>query len=170
MPQLPATAHRLPAMIAVMETHIAPAVTADFQQVLADHSRYWGTRDLRALHLQALVQEFKSTCLVARATDGIRGYVFGFVTPEGTGYVHLIATRDDARGSGLGRRLYAEFAEAAQLHGARRLKAITSVQNTGSIAFHRSLGFDTDIVDDYNGPGLPMAVFRRDLPLDLSWS
>ncbi|ANB10508.1 GCN5 family acetyltransferase [Streptomyces ambofaciens] len=113
-----------------------------------------------------MVQEFGSTCLVARAEDGIRGYVFGFVTPGGTGYVHLIATRDDARGTGLGRRLYTAFAEAAQRHGARTLKAITSVGNTGSVAFHRSLGFDATIVDDYDGPGRAMAVFRRDLPLE----
>ncbi|MDO0924128.1 GNAT family N-acetyltransferase [Streptomyces sp. TG1A-8] len=149
-----------------MEMHIAPAGVADFHQVLADHPRYWGERDLRPLHLLALVQEFASTCLVARAEDGIRGYVFGFVTPDGTGYAHLVATREDARGTGLGRRLYTAFAEAAERHGARRLKAITSIGNTGSIAFHRSLGFDTEVVDDYNGPGRGMAVFHRDLPLD----
>ncbi|MFF0013294.1 GNAT family N-acetyltransferase [Streptomyces sp. NPDC005374] len=155
-------------MIAVMDIHIAPAGVADFHQVVTDHSRYWGERDLRSLHLLALVQEFGSTCLIARAEDGIRGYVFGFVTPDGTGYVHLIATRDDARGIGLGRRLYAAFAEAAERHGARRLKAITSVENTGSIDFHRSLGFDMKIVDDYNGPGRTMAVFHRDLPLTIA--
>ncbi|WP_055585275.1 GNAT family N-acetyltransferase [Peterkaempfera griseoplana] len=148
-----------------MGIQIVPARTADFHQVLSEHSRYWGERDLRSLHLLALVQEFGSTCLVARAEDGIHGYIFGFVTPTGTGYVHLVATRDDARGSGLGRRLYAAFAEAAERQGARQLKAITSVGNTGSIAFHRSLGFDARIVDDYNGPGRAMAVFRRALPL-----
>ncbi|MFG3240165.1 MULTISPECIES: GNAT family N-acetyltransferase [unclassified Streptomyces] len=146
-----------------MGIHIAPATAADFHQVLTDHPRYWGKRDLRSLHLLALVQEFGPTCLVARAEDGIRGYVFGFVTPDGTGYAHLIATRDDARGTGLGRRLHAAFAEAAVRQGARRLKAITSVENTGSIAFHRGLGFDVEIVDDYNGPGRAMAVFHRDV-------
>ncbi|WP_392972555.1 GNAT family N-acetyltransferase [Streptomyces sp. LN245] len=148
-----------------MGIDITPAEVADFHQVLTDHSRYWGERDLRSLHLLALVQEFGSTCLVARAEDGIRGYVFGFATPDATGYVHLLATRDDTRGSGLGRRLYAAFAEAAERQGARRLKAITSVGNTGSIAFHRRVGFDVSVIDDYNGPGRPMAVFRRDLPL-----
>ncbi|MEU8702094.1 GNAT family N-acetyltransferase [Streptomyces sp. NPDC048680] len=145
---------------------IASADTADIHQVLGDHHRYWAERDLRSLHLLALVQEFGSTCLVARAEDGIRGYVLGFVTPAGTGYVHLIATRDDARGTGLGRRLYAAFAEAALRHGARRLKAITSPGNTGSIAFHRRLGFDAETVEDYDGPGRTMVVFRRPLPFD----
>jgi GNAT superfamily N-acetyltransferase len=158
----------VPAIIAVMEIHIAPAGVADFHQVLTDHVRYWGERDLRSLHLLALVQEFGSTCLVARAQDGIRAYIFGFVTPDGTGYVHLVATRDDARGTGLGRRLYTAFAEAAEGQGAQRLKAITSTGNSGSIAFHRSLGFTAKVVDDYNGPGLAMAVFHRDLPLDVS--
>lgn len=135
----------------------------DLREVLADHPRYWGDRDLRSLHLTALVQEFGPTCLVARDGDGIRGYVLGFVTPTGTGYVHLIATREDARGTGLGRRLYAAFADAAQRQGAVRLKAVTSTGNTGSVAFHRSLGFEATTVDDYQGPGRPMVVFHREL-------
>jgi len=45
------------------------------------------------------------------------------------------------------------------------LKAITSVANTGSIAFHRALGFEATVVDDYAGPGNPRVVFRRPLPL-----
>ncbi|MEV7750929.1 MULTISPECIES: GNAT family N-acetyltransferase [Streptomyces] len=149
-----------------MRSRITPAGMTDLHQVLADHHRYWGERDLRSLHLLALVQEFGETCLVARAEDGIHGYIIGFVTPAGTGYVHLIATRDDARGTGLGRRLYGAFADAAHRQGALRLKAITSLGNTGSIAFHRRLGFDAEIVDDYNGPGRAMVVFQRVLPLD----
>ena len=143
---------------------ITRAEVADVHQVLADHSRYWGDRDLRPLHQLALVKEFGSTCLAARDAEGIAGYLIGFVTPTGTGYVHLIATRDDTRGSGLGRRLYTAFAEAAQREGAVRLKAITSVANSGSVAFHRSLGFEATVVEDYNGPGRAMVVFQRPLP------
>ncbi|MEV3909971.1 GNAT family N-acetyltransferase [Streptomyces canus] len=146
-----------------MAVQIDLADVSDLHHVLADHARYWGERDLRALHLTALVQEFGSTCLVARAEDGIRGYLFGFVTPDHTGYVHLIATRDDARGTGLGRTLYEAFTEAVGGQGAVRLKAITSVTNEGSIAFHRSLGFDARVVEDYDGPGRPRVVFTRDL-------
>uniref|UniRef100_UPI003F4950C5 GNAT family N-acetyltransferase n=1 Tax=Actinomadura sp. CA-154981 TaxID=3240037 RepID=UPI003F4950C5 len=149
-----------------MRTRITPAEMTDIHHVLADRHRYWGERDLRSLHLLALVHEFGETCLVARAEDEIHGYVIGFVTPAGTGYVHLIATRDDTRGTGLGRRLYAAFADAAYRQGARRLKAITSPGNATSIAFHRSLGFVVEIVDDYNGPGQARVVFHRDLPLD----
>ncbi|MEV0404120.1 GNAT family N-acetyltransferase [Actinoallomurus sp. NPDC050550] len=149
-----------------MHARITPAEMTDIQQVLVDHHRYWGERDLRHQHLLTLVREFGETCLVARAEDEIHGYVIGFVTPAGTGYVHLIATRDDTRGTGLGRRLYTAFADAAYRQGARRLKAITSPGNTTSIAFHRSLGFDAEVVDDYSGPGQARVVFHRVLPLD----
>jgi GNAT superfamily N-acetyltransferase len=146
-----------------MAVRIDLADVSDLHQVLADHARYWGERDLRALHLTALVQEFGSTCLVARAEDGIRGYLLGFVTPDRTGYVHLIATRDDTRGTGLGRTLYEVFSETARRQNAVRLKAITSVTNEGSIAFHRSLGFDDRVVEDYDGSGAARVVFTREL-------
>jgi ribosomal protein S18 acetylase RimI-like enzyme len=142
---------------------------SELREVLEDHARYWGDRDLRSLHLAALVHEFPSTCLLARTDEGISGYIIGFVTPADVGYVHLIATRDDARGAGLGRMLYDAFAHAAYRDGARTLKAITSPSNTGSIAFHRSIGFTARIVDDYNGPGRAMVVFERgidDMNLD----
>lgn len=142
---------------------IVPATIEDFHAVVEQHARYWGDRDLRPLHIAALVQEFPATSLVAVAADGIRGYIFGFVAPGGLGYVHLVATRDDSRGTGLGRRLYAAFMEAARAQGARRLKAITSVTNAGSIAFHRGLGFDAQVVEDYDGPGRPRVVFTRAL-------
>ncbi|MFE3849667.1 GNAT family N-acetyltransferase [Streptomyces griseorubiginosus] len=147
-----------------MAVRIDRADVRDLHQVLADHARYWGERDLRSLHLTALVQEFGSTCLVARAEDGIRGYLFGFVTPDRTGYVHLIATRDDTRGTGLGRTLYKAFTAAARRQGAVRLKAITSPANEGSIAFHRALGFQDRLAEDYDGPGRPRVVFTRELP------
>ena len=148
-------------MISAMTARISPASVADVQRVLADHSRYWGERDLRALHLLPLVHEFGSTCLAARSDGGILGYLIGFVTPDRTGYVHLIATREDARGTGLGRQLYAAFTEAARKQGAVRLKAITTVGNEGSIAFHRGIGFDVRVEAEYNGPGQPRVVFTR---------
>lgn len=138
---------------------------SDLQEVLDEHARYWGDRDLRPLHLRALVHEFPSTCLLARTERGIGGYVIGFVTPAGVGYVHLIATRDDLRGTGLGRMLYHAFARAAHREGARTLKAITSVGNHGSVEFHRSIGFSANVVSDYDGPDHPMVVFQKDLTM-----
>jgi GNAT superfamily N-acetyltransferase len=143
---------------------IVPATMAHFRQVLDDHPRYWGDRDMRGLHVAALVHEFPTTSLVALDDEGIRGYLFGFVTPDRVAYIHLIATRDDTRGTGLGRQLYHAFADAARKQGALTLKAITSFDNKSSIAFHRSLGFSGREVEGYGGPGYDRIVFTRDLP------
>ena len=136
---------------------------ADLQPILADHHRYWGERDMRAGHSFSLVREFGRTCFVLEADDGIRGYLIGWVSPDRVGYVHVIATRDDARGAGVGRRLHEEFAKVAAGQGAVRLKAITSTANTGSVAFHTGIGFQAEVVEDYAGPGLPFVVFTREL-------
>ena len=96
-----------------------------------------GERDLRALHQPVIVREFGSTCLVVQAA------------------------RDDTRGTGLGRRLYEAFTEAARRQGAVRLKAVTSVPHHDSVVLHRSLGFAAQVVEDYDGPGRPRVVFTR---------
>ena len=154
-----------------MELMIEQATVADLLAVVAEYERFWGERDLRRLHQLPLIHEFGQTCLVARrvARDAVAdraeivGYVLGFVTPSATGYVHLIATREDARGLGVGRLLHEAFARAAQDQGARRIKAITSVGNTGSVAFHTGIGFAAEVVEDYDGPGQPKVVFTREL-------
>lgn len=140
-------------------------VPADLGQILADHDRYWGGRDLRSLHHPVYCRQFADTGLVARA-DGIAGYLFGFVTPTGEGYVHLVAIRDDARGTGLGRTLYERFGELAAERGADRLTAVTTPGNAGSIAFHRALGFTAETVADYSGPGADRVVLHRPLDRD----
>lgn len=149
-----------------MGIRIEPMTVADLAEVLAVHASFWGDRDLRFLHLTALVQEFGDTCLTARA-DGreqIAGYLIGFTTPRRTGYIHAVAVRDTARGSGTGRALYGAFSRAAQAQGAVSLKAVTNLVNTGSVAFHQRLGFDTRRAEDYDGAGKPMMVMTRALP------
>jgi hypothetical protein len=44
-----------------------------------------------------------------------------------------------------------------------RLKAITTLGNEGSIAFHRALGWDVTFVEDYAGPARPRVVFSKNL-------
>lgn len=147
----------------VTDQSMRQMTVADLNQILADLPRYWGERDMRLGHAYPLVHEFGSTCLVADSPDGIRGYLMGWVNREGVGYIHFIATRDDARGSGLGRRLHAEFERLAVGQGATSLKAITSRANTNSIAFHTAIGFAAEVVEDYAGAGEPRVVFTRGL-------
>jgi ribosomal protein S18 acetylase RimI-like enzyme len=149
-----------------MGFRIEPMTLSDLADVLAEHDQFWGERDLRFLHQRVFVQEFGGTCLTAREADGrIAGYLIGFATPRRVGYVHGVAVRADARGTGCGQALYQAFAAATAAQGADRLKAITSVTNTGSVGFHQRLGFQVRQVDDYDGPGVPMMVMTRPLPL-----
>ena len=146
---------------------VEPMSMADLADVLADHARFWGERDMRFLHLTALVQEFGETCLTARRSVGqIDGYLIGFTTPRRLGYIHAAAVRDTARLGGVAAALYRSFARAAAAQGATTAKAVTSVTNSGSVGFHRRLGFDADRVDDYDGRGKPMMVMTRPLPWD----
>jgi len=145
---------------------IEPMTVADLAQVLAEHDQFWDGRDVRFLHHSVFVHEFGDTCLTARAADGrIDGYLLGLTTPHRVGYIHVVAVRAAARGAGCALALYRAFAAAATGQGADRLRAITTETNTGSIAFHRRLGFDVARVEDYSGPGAPRTVMMRPLPL-----
>jgi ribosomal protein S18 acetylase RimI-like enzyme len=148
-----------------MEIAIEPMTLSDMAAVLAELDQFWDGRDMRFLHQKVFVQEFGGTCLTARGPDGrIAGYLIGFPAPRRLGYIHAVAVRGSARGTGCALALYRAFATAVAEHGADRLKAITSVTNTGSVGFHRRLGFDVRQVEDYDGPGVPMMVMTRPLP------
>jgi ribosomal protein S18 acetylase RimI-like enzyme len=137
----------------------------DLAAIMRDFTRFWGDRErLRPLHHPMFVVEFSDTALAARRPDGqVLGYLLGFVAPTRDGYIHLVAVRDDARGLGLGRRLYDTFTELAVARGAVALKALTSPENEGSQAFHRSLGFTLTRADDYGGAGRTRVVMRKHL-------
>ena len=137
----------------------------DLAAIMRDFTRFWGDRErLRPLHHPMFVVEFSDTALAARRPDGqVLGYLLGFVAPTRDGYIHLVAVRDDARGLGLGRRLYDRFTELAVARGAVALKALTSPENEGSQAFHRSLGFTLTRADDYGGAGQTRVVMRKPL-------
>jgi ribosomal protein S18 acetylase RimI-like enzyme len=139
----------------------------DLAEILRNFERFWGDRDLpRYLHHPMFFLEFGDMAFVARdlGSGEIAGYLLGFVAPSGDGYIHFVAVRDDARGSGVGRQLHAAFERAAVARGAVALKALTGPENEGSMAFHRRIGF-TDItrVEDYGGWGRPRIVMRKRL-------
>jgi GNAT superfamily N-acetyltransferase len=136
---------------------------ADYAAVLGALERFWGNRDLRALHHPMFVHEFGDTALAVRDGGEVVAYLLGFVAPAAVGYVHLVGVRDSHRRRGLGRALYDEFAHRARAGGATALKAITTPANHGSIAFHRALGMTATTVPDYAGPGEPRVVFHADL-------
>lgn len=68
------------------------------------------------------------------------------------------------RSRGLARTLYQDFFALARADGRRVVSAVTSPRNSGSIGFHRSMGFTAaGPVPDYDGPGRDLVVFERPL-------
>ena len=88
-------------------------------------------------------------------------------------YIHFVGVRPDRRGEGHARALYERFFALAGERGCRRVGCITAPINEGSIAFHRSMGFNvvpgdadvggTSVHMSYDGPGEDRIVFRRAL-------
>lgn len=133
------------------------------REVLADPSRFWGDRDVGHLHHPVWFRQLSTDALVARAHDAaLLGYLLGVVTPS-VGYVHVVATRRDARSQGVGRALYGAFAATARRARCPALEAVTTPSNTGSLAFHRRLGFTGELIADYAGPGEPRILLRCEL-------
>jgi GNAT superfamily N-acetyltransferase len=141
------------------------ATKEDYDEVLASLPRFWGARDVAGLHHPMFIAEFGDTALIIRDRQrGVAAYLFGFVVAaKARGYVHLVAVREDHRGLGLGRSLYAAFERLALTTGCREIKAITTPANAGSIAFHEALGMQAVEIEDYAGIGHPRVVLTRPL-------
>jgi GNAT superfamily N-acetyltransferase len=134
---------------------------ADLRAILGELEEFWDERDMAFLHQALHVHEFGSTSVLAEREGKILAYLLGFVSPDGSGYVH-VAVRRSARGRGLARRLFERFTELVRARGADALKAITSPDNEGSRAFHEALGFSAELVDDYSPSGGARVVLRRE--------
>jgi GNAT superfamily N-acetyltransferase len=140
------------------------SATAVRKRLLDDHDRFWDT-DTRALHHPVWFHQFGGFGAVARSVGGEDvGYVLGVVTADRLAYLHLLAIRDDHRGSGLGRRLAGWFDDLALDTGARVVQAVTRPDNTAALAFHASLGASPHVSRDHAGPGADRVVLTRSLP------
>jgi L-amino acid N-acyltransferase YncA len=139
------------------------ATIDDLTAVVEERRAFWGERDLLALHHPLLIHEFGETALVVRSPGGkVAAYLFGLLTPARTCYVHLVAVREGHRREGLGTQLYGELTPIVRATGGERLKAMTQPENSGSIAFHRALGFNAEEVPRYAW-GQTRVVFTKPL-------
>jgi ribosomal protein S18 acetylase RimI-like enzyme len=123
---------------------------------------WWG-RPMSALLPRLFLDHFWPTSRVAEDDAGLAGFVVAFRSPAQphVTYVHFAGVRPDLRGSGLGRRLYADVATRARADGCTELHAVTSPGNTASIRFHQRIGFVVAESPDHDGAGRPMVTFRR---------
>lgn len=147
----------------------------DFDFILANFDRFWPGRDhLRQIMHPVYLYQFGDTAFAIHEEGQLVAYLLGFVSPQDPpeGYIHMVAAREDRKGAGLGTALYRHFENVARVRGASALRAITSSTNSGSLAFHKRMGFQlvdggavdngVPVVPDYSGPGLHRVVmFKR---------
>ena len=150
---------------------IRPAEPGDYDTIAAVLDQWWGRPVLGVLP-RLFFDLFHRTSLIVDGPDGPdgrdgpRAFLAGILSPSDPeqAYIHFVGVAPGARQQGLGRLLYDEFFALARADGRREVRAITSPGNTGSVAFHRSMGFSvTGPVAGYNGPGQDRIVFRRPL-------
>ncbi len=123
----------------------------DYTPIVRVVDDWWGGRNLSQLLPRLWLQHFTGTSWLAQGPDGrIAGFLVGFLSPDrpDTAYCHMIATNPNLRRRGLAAALYERFFADARAGGRTRVEAVTWPGNRGSIAFHRSVGFEIAI-----GPG-----------------
>lgn len=120
---------------------IRHAEPADHARVTAVVDDWWGGRPMAAMLPKLFFVHFRDTSFVAE-DDGLAGFLCGFLsqTFDDEAYVHFVGVSPAHRGSGLGRELYERFFAAVAPRNV--VRAVTSPVNEGSVAFHRSLGFE----------------------------
>lgn len=137
---------------------------ADFDQIVEVIDRWWGGPISTFAH-PIFFYELGDNALIAEEDGRLIGFLLGFIhfADPKTGYVHLVGIHPDYRRRGVGRVLYAEFTDRCRSIGCKRMKAIATLGNEGSIRFHEAVGWRAAEVEDYAGPGRRRIVFTRDL-------
>lgn len=137
----------------------------DFLYIAQVLDRWWGGPSSQRAD-PVFFYELGDDALVAADDDRVVGFLLGVVT-RGEGprhaYVHLVGIDPDRRRQGLGKKLYAAFAERGRAAGAEKLKAIAAPGHEASLRFHEALGFGSELHPDYAGPGRSRLVFERDI-------
>lgn len=151
---------------------------ADHQAIKRAIPTWWSSshspeqaRTLGLLVPPLFLQHFASTSWVAEADGELAGFVVGFHSTDrpDEAYIHFTGVDPQLRGRGLARSLYERFFAQARDAGRTTIRAITSPRNTGSIAFHTSVGFaiapgdkevdGVSVHSDYDAPGEDRVCF-----------
>ena len=141
------------------------AAPEDYDAIAAVVNDWWGRAVLGALP-RLFLDLFYRTSLVVDGRDGPLAFLVGILSPSDAeqAYIHFVGVAPEARGLGLGRRLYEEFLDMARRDGRSVVHSVTAPVNAGSIAFHQAMGFTVSgPVAGYDGPGRDFMVFERRL-------
>lgn len=152
-------------------SEISICTKQDYDRIIEELPNFWDGRDTRQLHHPMFINEFGNSAFVVRDGEVIVTYLFGFISQTApVGYVHAIAVRLSARRRRLAHKLFEHFIAFARTKNCTHVKAITTPSNSGSIAFHKSMGMqvlgEPDnagvlVVADYAGSNEPRVVFWK---------
>ncbi|MFT4037481.1 MAG: GNAT family N-acetyltransferase [Thermomicrobiales bacterium] len=154
---------------------IRPGTAADYDVVIPLLNEWWGGRAMQDMLPRLFFTHFAPWLSIAMSDGAIVGFLAGFRSQSDPAqvYCHFIGVSPEARGMGVGEALYGRLFADALAAGCTEARAVTSPLNTGSIRFHRRLGFEvvpgtreTEGVSwhpDYDGPGEDRVCFRRNL-------
>lgn len=147
---------------------------ADYGLVIAVVDEWWGGRPMAGMLPRLFLEHFAGTSFAADRDGVLAGFLVGFVSQSrpGEAYIHFVGVHPSQRGHGLGRQLYGTFFDAVWTRGCTVVRAVTAPVNTGSIAFHRRMGFEVEpgevrdgipITAGYDGPGRDRVRFVKHL-------
>ena len=150
--------------------HLSPA---DYPLVISVIDQWWGGRPVAGKLPRLFFEHFTDTSFAAERDGRLAGFLAGFISQSrpDEAYIHFVGVAPAERGSGLGRLLYEAFFRAAEARGCILIRAVTSLVNRGSVAFHQRMGFqlepgDTEaggipVSSGYDGPGNDRVRFLR---------
>lgn len=144
---------------------IRQATPDDYDHVIGKVDRWWGGRSMASMLPRLFFQHFGPWTYIALRDEERVGFLCALRSQSNDDvvYCHFIGVDSEARGLGIGEALYSRLFVDAAAVGSREVHAVTSPMNSGSIAFHRRLGFevqpgpsveaDIRYAPDYDGPG-----------------
>jgi ribosomal protein S18 acetylase RimI-like enzyme len=152
---------------------IRKAKPSDHASIISALKDWWGGRDLTPMLPKLFLNHFYDTSFVIESRNMMIGFLIGFLSPsiKNEAYVHFMGIHPDFRKKGLGKAVYERFFEICREQNRTIVRACTSPVNTGSIAFHRKIGFQIEPGDDeidgipvtrnYNRPDDHKVLFKR---------
>lgn len=133
---------------------IRPATAQDVPQILDIYRPYIETTAISFEYtvptLEAFTQRFLTITaqfpwLVWEENGTVLGYAYGSLPFERAAYQWSaeasIYLRPEARGKGIGRKLYAALEDILRKQGYRKVYAIITTANEASVAFHKAVGY-----------------------------
>jgi GNAT superfamily N-acetyltransferase len=119
------------------------AEPSDAEAVVAAITDWWpGVHMVHGVCPQ-LFEHFGDTCILVEDDGALIGFLVGFMSQRfpDAGYVHYAGVHPEHRGVGLGKEMYARFADTTRARGRSLMLAETGAWNVKSIGFHTRVGF-----------------------------